>query len=510
MPAATVTEAEVPEAFNISCDEDGVPQRELTDFVVTRGSELASVCSLDDPEGADAPARAKGKLRIPGSNASLSIRTGELIEWCIEYGNQPSLWVRSANVWYRLGAPAEGYASTHDLARRRFELCSRIYILATTIKSTQATYKSFVRLLGTEWNDMRAYKERDVLAEREFILAQIETLDAKLLNDCQFFKDLRSKKPSGQGTDGSKPDSKSKGSKKKAESTVTSSSNAPSKAANGVRDASNGLLSNGGSQTAARASGPWVPREDELDDISKDQLMKRLEKVVSTVMKMKIAGPFVQPVNPVTDACPDYLERIKNPMDYGTVRNRLLSGKHYKSPKQVSRDVRLIAKNCILYNTADHPFSRYATELERKFDAQARAAEEAELKAQQKRTSSSSSTGGPTNSKKRRSDSDAGSVTGDATPKTSSKSTLASKVARSKSAKSPSPEAADTPECINSSSGSACGKRARPGSRYCGDECGMAVARKKLHLLTKQGMDVDNYIKTCIGKTLVGLNPLNR
>jgi Bromodomain/Cytosine specific DNA methyltransferase replication foci domain len=482
-----VPEGDVPPAFNVSHDDEGKPQRELEDFVVTRGTERTSVCSLDESSGSSAPARAVGLLRIPSTGKSLRTETGDLVEWCIEYGNVPSLWVRSADVWYRLGKPAADYAKTHDLARRRFELCSRIYILATTIESKQATFKSFTRLLGTEWNNMRAYKEKDIFAERSFILAQAKTLNETALNECLFFKELKAKKAPAPANGAPAAPAKRR------KETTNNSKAAPTSS----------TVSSPGPTTPTLA-GPWRPHED-LDEEAKSRLLKRMDKVVSSVMKMKNALPFLEPVDPERDGCPDYLERIKTPMDYGTIKNRIMTGKYYKSALQVADDARRVTENCILYNGEGHPFSKYAMELGRKFENQARAAEEAELKAMQKRLAASPPPPASTpvaGAKKARADEDKqAKSTGGGKPPSGSKG------ARGKAAKVTVPEGQG---CVSTAGGGLCGKRARPGSRYCGDECGMAVARKKLQLLIKEGMDVDEYLQNCMGKALVGVNPLNR
>jgi hypothetical protein len=491
----SLSEADVPPSFNLSRDDEGKPQRELEDFVVKRGSERTSVCTLDESSGSAEAARAVGILRIPSTEKTLLTETGDLVEWCIEYGNVPSLWVRSADVWYRLGKPAPEYAKTHDLARRRFELCSRIYILATTIDSKQATFKSFVQLLGTEWNNMRAYKEKDILAERGFILSQAKTLNETALNECLFFKELRGKKgispPNGAPAP---PPTKRK-------KVVASAKTSP-----------NSSVAPPTAPVTPKMSGPWIPRDD-LDSEAQARLLKRMDKVVAAVMKMKNALPFLEPVNPERDGCPDYLDRVKKPMDYGTIKDRLAAGGYYTSALQVAEDSRRVTENCILYNGEGHPFAKYAMELERKFEGQARAAEEAEAKAMQKRQTPTPPppTAPPTPSAAGRNAAGKKVRGEEKTPKATAggKPPSGSKGGRGKATKAAS-AVAEGEACVNTAGGGVCGKRARPGSRYCGDDCGMAVARKKLQLLIKEDMDVDEYLQNCIGKALVGVNPLNR
>lgn len=490
-----VAERDVPSRFNVFMDEQGVPQRELVDFTVLRGSEKTSVCTLDDKGAHGIPVRARGTLQIPGSKDTIQTETEDLVEWCIEYGNQPYLWVHSKNVWYRLGDPAPEYAKTHDLALRRFQLCARLYILATTMEPEAATFKSFASLLSGEWSGMRAFKEKDIIAEREFVLAQVKNLNEETLNRCRFFHELRARKPSSGATAGTSASAKTK--RKKAA------------AASATPPQSSGAALEGSPSTAnAKQSTPWVPNP-ELDKTASERLLKRMDKVLASVMKMKNAYPFVVPVNPERDGCPDYLERVKKPMDYGTIKSRLESG-FYEDALRVVMDARQVAKNCLIYNGPNHDFTRYAKELSRKFEHQVRAAEELELKAMHKRLASSSA-GPPTSApKRRRGDSD-GPISPSSTTK-GAKTTAVVKTSRKASLSKSVARDDETAEgiCIASVNGAACGKRTRPESRYCSDQCGMEVARKKLKTLIAEGVDVDDYIRTCVGKALVGLNPLNR
>ena len=58
---------------------------------------------------------------------------------------------------------------------------------------------------------------------------------------------------------------------------------------------------------------------------------------------------FREPVDPIRDGCPTYYDEIQNPMDFGTIRNRL--GKnYYQSMEQIAADVDLVFSNCRLFN----------------------------------------------------------------------------------------------------------------------------------------------------------------
>ncbi len=65
-------------------------------------------------------------------------------------------------------------------------------------------------------------------------------------------------------------------------------------------------------------------------------------------------GIFNQPVDPVRLNIPTYTRAIKNPMDLGTVRQKLDAGE-YENIDDFADDVRLTFKNAIKFNPEKHP-----------------------------------------------------------------------------------------------------------------------------------------------------------
>jgi hypothetical protein len=59
---------------------------------------------------------------------------------------------------------------------------------------------------------------------------------------------------------------------------------------------------------------------------------------------------FAWPVDPERDGAPDYFDIVAEPMDFGTIEKRLLSG-FYKNMTDYEHDVELIFANCFTYNT---------------------------------------------------------------------------------------------------------------------------------------------------------------
>ncbi|KAI0566476.1 Bromodomain containing protein [Gracilaria domingensis] len=457
-----IAENQTPTIYNVSYDNK-IPQRELNDFVVSRGDEKVSICALDHSAKNHADIVARGTLVADNGSKTVKVISAPLKEWCIEYSQNPSLWVRTNDVWYRLLKPAKEYSRTHETARRRFELCSRIFILGTTMSPSECNYKLFVQLLSGTYLEMKAYSEKELLMEKDFILAQIKNLGNKSLSSIPFVKELRDKK----SNNGKKSSSSSK------KKDPSSSSGSISISTNG-----NGEVK------------PWVP-SSRLDKEGHTRLMKKLDKIIHQISKHKFAYPFLAPVDPVREQCPDYLERVKRPMDYGTVRKNLDKGL-YASLEDVARDIRQVKINCCQYNGDDHQFSQWAIELCNKFEAMAASAEETELNTMNKRLA------------KKRKASDALPPTG--------KSKKNGKGSKKTAKTTPDPSVSGSPSKDDDSTGSklcarsesqSCERIQTAGSKYCSDECGLIVARQRIEELTKAGFSVDDYIMHHVTKALV-------
>ncbi|KAJ7462616.1 Bromodomain-containing protein, partial [Mycena galericulata] len=102
---------------------------------------------------------------------------------------------------------------------------------------------------------------------------------------------------------------------------------------------------------------------------------------IRSLKKQKDAPPFLHPVDPVALNIPHYPSIVRTPMDLSTIERKLNSSNPSKSdpnpenPRYLTTDefiadVRLIVKNCVLFNGADHPISSMARRLEEVFDKQ--------------------------------------------------------------------------------------------------------------------------------------------
>jgi histone acetyltransferase len=83
--------------------------------------------------------------------------------------------------------------------------------------------------------------------------------------------------------------------------------------------------------------------------------------LLDTLAKDPLAWPFLEPVN-VKDV-PDYLQTIKDPMDLGTIRKRLLLGSFYITIDIFVADVLRIFKNAKLFNGPDSDYTKAAQKL---------------------------------------------------------------------------------------------------------------------------------------------------
>ncbi|XP_063164010.1 bromodomain-containing protein 1 isoform X2 [Candoia aspera] len=85
-----------------------------------------------------------------------------------------------------------------------------------------------------------------------------------------------------------------------------------------------------------------------------------LRSVLDQLQEKDSARIFAQPVN--LKEVPDYLDHIKHPMDFSTMRKRL-DAQGYKNLSEFEEDFDLIIENCMKYNAKDTIFYRAAVRL---------------------------------------------------------------------------------------------------------------------------------------------------
>ena len=76
---------------------------------------------------------------------------------------------------------------------------------------------------------------------------------------------------------------------------------------------------------------------------------KAAKKLLNNLMKHSHAWIFLEPVDPEKLQIPDYYDIIKQPMDFGTIKNNLQGNKYLRAEEFIN-DVFLVFDNCLKYN----------------------------------------------------------------------------------------------------------------------------------------------------------------
>ncbi len=118
------------------------------------------------------------------------------------------------------------------------------------------------------------------------------------------------------------------------------------------------------------------PKNRDLDYSSKANRKKKLDPeqrfhddVLTEIKKGKYFHMnqwFMEPVDPVALNIPTYFSIVKKPMDLGSMTRKNLEG-HYKSSKEIEKDMRLIVHNAELFNGKEHDVAKLGRELEELF-----------------------------------------------------------------------------------------------------------------------------------------------
>lgn len=72
-------------------------------------------------------------------------------------------------------------------------------------------------------------------------------------------------------------------------------------------------------------------------------------KIVCSMISRPESSAFREPVDWKAMGLLDYLNIVKNPMDLGTIKTKIEASK-YNSLDEIASDVRLVWRNCMLYN----------------------------------------------------------------------------------------------------------------------------------------------------------------
>jgi hypothetical protein len=94
------------------------------------------------------------------------------------------------------------------------------------------------------------------------------------------------------------------------------------------------------------------------------KIIEKLKEFLEAIIKHPISGMFLEPVDPEKDGCLDYFDVIKNPMDLGTIKNKLMENV-YKTVQEFKQDLYLIIRNAKTYHGKESYIAVAANELER-------------------------------------------------------------------------------------------------------------------------------------------------
>lgn len=98
-----------------------------------------------------------------------------------------------------------------------------------------------------------------------------------------------------------------------------------------------------------------------------DEALKRMTKLVNSLLGRADCGPFREPVDWKGLELWDYPKIITKMMDLGTVKRKLDKGA-YKSTADCAEDIRLIWKNCKTYNADGSVFYVLAESFSKRFE----------------------------------------------------------------------------------------------------------------------------------------------
>lgn len=124
---------------------------------------------------------------------------------------------------------------------------------------------------------------------------------------------------------------------------------------------------------------------------AESKVKSRMMYLVDQLLNLDKARFFHNPVDPVRDGVPHYLEIIKDPMDLGTIKRKLLSGE-YAREEEVGEDINRTFSNAMIFNPVGHPVYLEAKALLTKFETEfPKIISKRDLEIERKRKSSGSS-----------------------------------------------------------------------------------------------------------------------
>ncbi|KAL8797162.1 MAG: hypothetical protein Q9195_000629 [Heterodermia aff. obscurata] len=98
--------------------------------------------------------------------------------------------------------------------------------------------------------------------------------------------------------------------------------------------------------------------------------LKFCQHVLNEIKKPRyraLADPFLSKVDPVALNIPTYFNVIRQPMDFGTIQQKLNQGE-YENAREFDQDAQLVFANCYKFNPAGHPIHEVGKQLQHVYD----------------------------------------------------------------------------------------------------------------------------------------------
>ncbi|EPE02331.1 tfiid associated protein [Ophiostoma piceae UAMH 11346] len=110
----------------------------------------------------------------------------------------------------------------------------------------------------------------------------------------------------------------------------------------------------------------------DMDAFSAKQKLRFCDDLLTRMLSgpgfwTRLVGPFREPVNPSSDGIPDYFDKVKRPMDLGTIKANL-DNRQYKAPEEFLADMRQIFSNAYTYWKKGDTIWQVCERLEKTFE----------------------------------------------------------------------------------------------------------------------------------------------
>lgn len=96
------------------------------------------------------------------------------------------------------------------------------------------------------------------------------------------------------------------------------------------------------------------------------EALNTIKNILSSFSSLDIYVPFEKPVDPIVERIPQYPDVVKNPMDLGTIQNKIKRNLYNNNVDECVADIALVFDNCFLFNHPDSDVARFCLELQNK------------------------------------------------------------------------------------------------------------------------------------------------